>query len=307
VFGESRSTPASPAGRRLLGHELIHVIQQLSNVGAVSPVSALQRTPDGGPTISIVDENLIGPLSLTERRAAKSCTTTCLGHSLGTLHIMPLFYHASLTTERGDQVKAGSSSATGIGAAMHFIASGTQPKGGEQCHCEDFHIIQVVGATGEEGHVDNGGESTPFYEELGQSGRGVHAIYPGYPDAGEQLESTESIYDRPYRTVNQLRRLAKSQAEEKLPFAGFSFMAESCVACMKSKNSGLLLGGCVTYGFTRAYDATARSFGSVVAVDPRCLAVPSQSFTSTLSGDPTTSDYKFERAPQVEVTKPTKD
>ena len=173
---------------------------------------------------------------------------------------------------------------------MHFIASGTQPAAGEPCHCDSYRIIQVLETTdpaagrGGNSYVDNSGRNTPFYSDVFLGGQGEHAVPAGYPDAGQRLRTTESIYDRPYRDPATL-------AAQDL-----HWRAESCVACIKNSGPDLVL-GCVTYGFDRPYDAGTGSFGPVVGVGPDCLAGPSDHFVVTLSTDPTTSSYSFKEAP----------
>ncbi|MBI4000191.1 MAG: DUF4157 domain-containing protein [Nitrospira defluvii] len=57
VFGPGRYSPQAPQGRRLLAHELSHVIQQ----GGSRPGSTLRRTPGAGS----VPEKAVGPVSLS--------------------------------------------------------------------------------------------------------------------------------------------------------------------------------------------------------------------------------------------------
>jgi uncharacterized protein DUF4157 len=280
VFGAGEYAPSSSAGRKLIAHELAHVIQQSS--GALGSGHVIQRQP----TISILDEDFIGPASPTERRAAKSCPINCCTQVLGTLQALPIFSHRS----REAIVAPGSAEATGIGAALHFISSSLQPPMGELCHCDDFKIIQVLETNnpapgrGGNSYVDNDGRSTPFYSDVFLHGFGEHSIPGGYPDAGERLSTTASIYDRPSRDPTRL------------PAANLSWMAESCVACIKNDAPDRIL-GCVTYGFTRTYNAAAHSFFPVVPVAPACRTEPSQHFVDTLSHDPTTSDYPFQPPP----------
>jgi hypothetical protein len=282
VFNTNEYAPDTNVGRKLLAHELTHVVQQSSRALATTPVAVVQRAP----TISVLDENFVGPPSPTQRRAAKSCPITCCDQTLGTLHAMPLFFHQS----RGARVASGSPSATGIGAAIHFIASGTQPPAGELCHCDDFRIIQVLETTdpapgrGGNSYVDNSGRNTPFYSDVFLGGRGEHPVPAGYPDAGERLTSTESIYDRPFRDPSTL------------PHANLTWKAESCVACVKNTKPDRVL-GCVTYGFTRNFNTTTNSFDPVVDVGPGCRSGPSQHFIDTLTNDPTTASYQFKAAP----------
>lgn len=284
VFGTGAYAFLSRRERRLLAHELTHVVQQHGTPSSASSANVIQRAP----TISILDENFIGPPSLTQRRAARSCPITCCDNTLGTQHTMPLFFHQS----RRAQVPARSAAATGIGAAIHFIASGTQPTAGDLCHCDDFRIIQVLETTdpapgrGGNSYVDNSGRNTPFYSDVFLGGRGEHEVPAGYPDASERLTTTESIYDRPYRDPAAL------------PAANLSWMAEACVACVKNNEADRVL-GCTTYGFTRTFNTATRAFGPVVSVGPGCLDRPTQHFINTLRNDPTTSSYEFKAAPNA--------
>jgi hypothetical protein len=284
VLGQGEYAPSSLDGRHLLAHELAHVVQQTASHPGAAPTNVLQRAP----TISVVDENFIGPLTATERRVAVSNAITCCDNHLGSLHALPQFSHAS----RSRIVAAGSVEATGVGAAIHFIAEGKQPPPGDRCHCDDYRIIQVLETThpapgrGGNSYVDNNGTNTPFYSDVFLGGRGEHAIPAGYPDAGERLKTTESIYDRPYRSTADLGGRS------------LSWMAESCVACVKNAEPDRVL-GCVTYGFTRNFDAAKGDFDPVIGVGPGTRAAPSDHFVNTLRSDPTTSGYDFKTAPGI--------
>ena len=183
----------------------------------------------------------------------------------------------------------GSAVATGIGAMIRFKAT-KSPQVAAQCKCDDYRIIRVVDTTdpapgsGGNRYVDNAGRNTPFYSDVGQGGQGEHPVPAGYPDAGKRIETTESIYDRPYRPTAGL------------PAHPLRWNAESCVACVKNAGADRVL-GCVTYGFMRNYDAAKGSFDPVVPVVPSCLAGPNAAFISTLRGDRTTSSYDFKTAP----------
>lgn len=321
VFGEGQYALSNEAGRRLLAHELAHVVQQRSGPVASGPgTDVLQRAPllpnlsacaESGtpPTMWIYPENFVGPLMTGERRAARSCPITCCDKSLGTLHAMPLFFHQN----RSAIVEAGSPLATGIGAELHFIAEDTQPLGTDPCHCNDFRMIQVVTTNNttdprkKNNFVDNNATGTPFYGPTYDSGKGEHEIYPHYVDAGETVKTTESIYDKPTRATDELGP------------TGLSWMAETCVTCIKGSEPDRVL-GCVTYGFTqnykesaksdptadlaRIYHRSARNFDPVVAVAPSCLTGPSANFVNTLSTDTSTaSTYKFKAAPTADECK----
>ena len=183
----------------------------------------------------------------------------------------------------------------GIGAVLHFIAehsfqTSVMPKD-NLCHCDDFRIIQVLQTTQSSdkrgsSYVDNAGQKTPFYGDAYASSRGEHYIPMYYPDAGERVQTTESIYDMPYRLPANLGTTS------------LSWLAEACVACLKNTSGGTdRILGCATYGFTRKYNATKGSFDPVVPVGPGCLSEPSPHFVSTLRDDPTTTSYNFEPAP----------
>jgi hypothetical protein len=281
AFGAGEYRPGTQAGKRLLAHELTHVVQQ----GQSGPGSRAPDLVQRAPTVSILDKDFVGPPAADQRRAAASCPIGCCGSRLGTLQAMPIFQHASRTAI----VAAGSANSTGIGAALHFIAA-NQPMAPAGCHCDDFRIIQVLETTapaagrGGNSYVDNSGRNTPFYSDVFLGGRGEHPVPAGYPDAGERLSTTESIYDRPYR------------ATADLPAAPLKWTAESCVACIRNAAPDRVL-GCVTYGFTRTYDAAKAQFGPVTAAGPSCLARPPAHFLNTVKTDRTTSNYDFRPAP----------
>jgi hypothetical protein len=287
VFGAGEYQPSSSEGRRLLAHELTHVVQQTSGATRASAANVIQRVP----TISILDENFVGPAAAGERRAAKSCPIDCCGNNLGTLHAMPLFLHQS----RGAIVQPGSPLlSTGVGAELHFIAGGSQPPAGDLCHCDSFRMIQILESNdpqdprGNNSFVDNNNQPSPFYGDVYRSGHDEHPIPAGYVDAGERVETTESIYDRPYRTDAMLTgsRLTTD----------FNWMAETCVSCIKNNEADRIL-GCVTYGFNRRLDARTGTFGPAIPVSPGCLARPTAHFIDTLSADPSTTGYDFRAAP----------
>jgi len=200
---------------------------------------------------------------------------------------MALFQHAS----RGAIVAAGDPAATGIGVELHFIASGAQLDPANLCHCDDFRIIQVLTTTHPfppsrgNSYVDNAGTNTPFYRPTGRGGRGEHAIPAGYTDAGERVTTTESIYDRPFRDTATLNNTS------------LNWMAETCVSCIKTGGIDRIL-GCVTYGFSRNFNAATNAFDAVAEVSPGCLERPSSNFINILGTDPTTSGYRFRAAPR---------
>lgn len=279
-FNNGKFEPESSDGKRLLAHELTHAVQQGS---AGTKHSSIQRAP----TLTIMDQKFIGPLTATQRRAERSCPINCCNNNLGTLHAMPLFYHES----RGAIVPEGSPKATGIGASLHFNAAAKQPPDGDLCHCDDFRMIQVLTSThpadprNNTSFVDNNpAGSPPFYGDTYLQGRGEHAIPGGYVDAGKKVTSTESIYDRPFRTTAMLGG------------TNLSWMAETCVSCRKNTGSDRVL-GCVTYGFTQDFNAATGGYNPVAEVHPDCREKPSANFITTLKNDPTTSTYNFLPSP----------
>ena len=280
VFGAGQFAPSTTEGRRLLAHELTHVVQQSAAGLAGGAGRLLQRAP-----LKIVGADVSAALQPEERRAAASCAIDCDGASIGTLHAMPLFFHAS----RGP-VLPDATGADGIGAALHFIrGSGAIPAGNACSTCTDYKIIQILktnqtsDARAKESYVDNAGGATPFYGDFGKSGKGEHAIPAKYADAGEKVRSTQSIYDTPFRAAAKLTALGAKN---------LTWNAESCVACIKPGKDKLL--GCTSYGFKRDWDATRSAHGPVQPVSPACLARPSAHFVATLKADTTTSSYDFE-------------
>lgn len=287
VFGAGQFAPSTREGRRLIAHELTHVVQQSGTAGLA------QRAP-----LEIVSADSTGTLGADQRRAASSCDIACDKTSLGTLHAMPLSFHASRGTPLPD-----AAGADGVGAQLHFIRNATPaPAKGSCAACSDFKIIQIINSNqpadsrGKESFVDNKSKASPFYGDTYASGQGVHKIPTRLADGGKEVKTTHSIYDLPYRTATDL---------EKVEGKDFFWNAESCVTCVKEgtpKAKDKVL-GCATYGFKRAWvaakgpkDATAAkgSHGPVQAVGPGCLAKPSAHFVKTLQTDVSTSSYKFE-------------
>lgn len=287
VFGPGEYAPSRAEGRRLLAHELAHVVQQSRGAEAFG-TRALQRAP----TIQVLPADFIGPPSPTQRRAAVSCPISCCFQHLGTLHAMPLAF----TDVRRGFAAAGSDLASGIAAELHFMADTNQPAAADGCHCDGFHMIQIINSThpydarGRSDFVDNDPNSAqPFYGTPSGpylAGQGEHEIPRGFPlpDAGERVNSTESIYDIPYRTPAMLGTTS------------LSWTAETCVSCVKDNAPDRVL-GCVTYGFTRAYNGATHAFDPMVAVAPDCRSFPSQAFARTLRTDRTTAGYDFVAGP----------
>lgn len=300
AFGTGQYSPESNAGKRLLAHELTHVVQQ----GGASHIdSGAQHSPGGlmrhsssasehcgqmvqRAPIEILPADFIGAPGTGQRRAAASCDIDCDGTSLGTLHAMPISFHAS----RGAPL-ASSAGANGIGAALHFIRVTTVLQESNSCSpCTNFKIIQVINSNEPadsrgESFVDNAASGTPFYGDVYASGTGVHPIPAGIgiPDEGSDVQTTHSIYDTPYRPAGRLGIVTGKN---------FFWNAEACVTCIKPGKDKVL--GCATYGFKRDWDAGTRSHGPVQSVGPGCLKKPSAHFVSTLTSDSSTSSYKFE-------------
>ncbi len=298
VFGAGQYAPASAAGRQLLAHELTHVLQQASaRPGAAGVV---QRKP----TITIGQASSTPPKSKSERQAERSCPVRCCERELGKLHAMPLLYAAGIA---GPVVKEGDPSAVGVSAALHFIRNEAErPAAGSPCHCDDFHIIQVVKTTHPTASRERGdsyvdvqssvgtkpGETSPFYIASATGRRGEHFIPLYHHDEGEKVQTTESIYDTPHRTPAQLSANKTN----------LSWMGEACVACIKKNGLDRVL-GCVTYGFRRRYDAPKDTYEPVVAVHPECYYGPSSNFIERLANDPLTMHYVFSTAPRADECK----
>ncbi|GEM_PF-3341245 len=234
------------------------------------------------PTIGVLGAGFVGPPSASQRRAAASCPIECDGTNLGTLNAMGLFFHAS----RGGIVPAGGLTATGVGTSLHFTATAIDIARGTPCYCDSYRIIQILDTTHPAAgrvspYVDNAGRATPFYGDVGLSGSGIHEIPAGYPDAGERVQSTRSIYDRPYRTTGSLGG------------RDLRWEAESCVTCVKVGQPDRIL-GCTTYGFARTYNVASASYNPVTGIGPGCRAVPSARFLNALRSDPTVATYDFE-------------
>src|SRR4051812_4640204 len=81
VFGRNSYNPHSPAGRRLLAHELTHVVQQSNDVGLLH---GIQRAPDPTATGSWY-QDAIDRLDLSKRRMAEDAKN-------GGLVIPPPYY-----------------------------------------------------------------------------------------------------------------------------------------------------------------------------------------------------------------------
>jgi hypothetical protein len=291
VFGAGQFAPGTQKGRHLLAHELTHVAQQ----GAASHVHGKARHSLNGhhgqtirrAPLEILPADSKGTPKADERKAAASCGIDCDGTSVGTLHAMPIFFHAS----RG-AASTSSAGADGISVALHFIRVTTVlPKNNGCLNCTDFKTIQIINSNepadsrGKESFVDNAASATPFYGDVYASGVGLHTIHSGlgFSDEGSQIKTTHSIYDSPYRPAANLGKVTGKN---------FFWNAEACVACVKPGKDKVL--GCATYGFKRDWDAAKKSHGPVQTVGPGCLAKPSSHFVTTLTTDSSTSSYDFE-------------
>ena len=289
VFGAGQYDPAREDGRRLLAHELSHVVQQ----GGADNI--VRRAP-----IRIFPAGQAGPLAPDERQAAASCDVQCSGASIGTLHAMPLFLH----TSRGAPLVL-NVGADGIGEELHFVRNATAIAPASDCAaCTKYQMIQIINSNepsdvrGKQDFVDNDSQATPFYDDWGLHGYGAHNIPGNYVDGGEQIDTTTSIYDRPYRDNAMLASLKSRNipfgfTTVTIPGQDFWWNAETCVTCVKP-GKHKVLGNCATYGFRRNWDAASNSHGPAVGVGPACNGGPSAAFVKTLKNDSSTSTYQFE-------------
>ena len=127
--------------------------------------------------------------------------------------------------------------------------------------------------------MDNGGRNTPFYGDVYLSGTGEHAIPANYPDAGERISTTHSIYDRPYRRTTGLNTTIQWEAEAN-------------VACVRNSSPDRILGG-VSYGFRLPYNSSTHSYDTIQGIGPSCHRTPSWNFINTLQTDPSIAGYNF--------------
>lgn len=227
------------------------------------------------PTVEILPAGFIGPPAENQRRAAASCPINCDDRNIGTMHAMGLFFHRS----RGPILPNGDPTADGIGTSLHFTETAIEIPATDPCNCDDYGIIQALDrshppAGRANPGIDNNGQNTPFYNEVFLSGEGIHEIPTGYPDEGERIQSTISIYDRPF-------------------IRSATWNAEACVACIKNGVPDRIF-GCVTYGFTRALTDDPNDDEQVTGIDPGCRETPSDTFFDALRNDPTVADYEFE-------------
>ena len=206
-------------------------------------------------------------------------------------------------TQKKDRIEVaegdpkGTRLARGIGISIHFILNGSGTHKDPPCCCDKFKIIQVVTTDnitdrrGLPSYVDNNNNHTSsFYADgfpsAGKDGR--HRIPLHYPNGmdpkaayrsatGSRIETTHSIYDRPFRP----RRVE-----------GTKWSAEACVVCVRDGQPDKIL-ECVSYGYTRAAGKRTKPVvrGDVTFDDP------STSFLNALINDPSTEGYSFEPQP----------
>jgi Domain of unknown function (DUF4157) len=275
-FGAGQYKPDTAAGQHLMAHELTHTVQQ-------DAARRVQRAP--AAPIEITDSRITTVPTADQRIAAASCDISCDSVNIGVLHAMPLSMH----TSRGP-VLAGAAGSNGIGAALHFIRNSTAIPAGNACQtCTDWKMIQILqtnmttDARAKERYVDNASNSTPFYDDAYLTGTGRHSIPSGYVDAGREVNTTRSIYDRPFRTNANLATVANKD---------FFWRAETHVVGVKPGKDKIL--GGIKYGFTRAWDAANSNHGPVVPEAPVCQGSPTAEFINTLKTDTSVPGYQFE-------------
>ena len=103
--------------------------------------------------------------------------------------------------------------------------------------------------------------------------------------------SVDSLHWRSSRTV--LKTVLCSFGVTLTPGQDFWWKAETCVTCIKP-GKHKVLGACVTYGFRRPWNASAKAHDPAVGIDPACNSGPSAAFVKTLKADSSTSSYQFE-------------
>ncbi|MEL6324932.1 MAG: hypothetical protein AAFQ84_11960, partial [Pseudomonadota bacterium] len=157
-----------------------------------------------------------------------------------------------------------------------------------------YDIIQTITTnaslrSGLTEYVDNAGNSgNPFYSAAYRHGSGSHNIFSGYVDAGDQVNSTASIYDRPNRSAPHWPTT--------LP-QNMRWQADAHVVCVKNGRSTTgtpdkVLGG-ITYGFTRQWNAAQSRHEDAQANGPTCVSTPSADFTRILNNDSSVSSYRW--------------
>lgn len=269
VFGKGQYG-TDHSSRHLMAHELAHVQQG----GSAMRMAKLD----------IVDARQSTALQPNQRQAAASCDIGCDGTNIGTFHAMPIFYGTGLTAPLPNN-----SGADGIGAMLHFIRNGTAIPASNACNnCNSYQVIQVVKTNaslrsgGATSYVDNASSTTtPFYDDIGVSGKGSHTIDPRWVDGGNTVDTTVSIYDRPHRPTAYWSTALKKD---------MSWAAEACVTCRRAGLQGSpspdKILGCITYGFTRKWNTSTKKHEDAVATGPGCLSTPSSHFQTTLTNDP---------------------
>jgi RHS repeat-associated protein len=222
--------------------------------------------------VNILPAGFVGPPGPLDRGAAASCPVSCGGERLGTLHAMPLEYHAG-----GTPLPEGHEAAAGIRAQLHFIKdSGAEPE--PPCCCTECKFIQVVGTSapiGDRGaiYVDTDADTAPYYAGT-MTPAGIHNI------TGVPIQSTASMYDTPERDPS-----AHTGRD-------ITWEAEACVVCIREGLPDRVLGQCVDYGFQRNWNAALGRHDAVQHLGPLCGG-PSGFFLNALGYDPLTSDYDF--------------
>ena len=276
-FAAGEYAPHRAEGRHLIAHELAHSIQQ--NGGECR----VQRSP-----VRIVPAGSQARLGAGQRRADASCDIQCRGAGLGTMHVMPIMFGSG----REGPAFATSAGADGIRVSIHFIRNRTVPPAASPCaRCTDFKVIQVVNtnspSTASQGrggrYVDNRAGPTPFYDDVYQSRTGRHTVGYGLPGAGDEVRTTRSVYDAPFRSPEGLAPVRS---------LGYHWNAEACITCVRTGRDIVL--GCATYGYRREWNAGTNSHGPVQINRPGCLTSPSDQFITTLHTDSSTSSYDFE-------------
>jgi len=293
IFETGQYEPATSAGKRLMAHELTHVMQQRGSDEVV------QRTP-AKPQIEIRDARSTDPLGANERRAAASCDIKCGRIQVGRLHAMPYTYHEYNSDPSRSPPIPLSPTATGVGIGIHFFGKAAL------CNCREFKIIQVVQTTHNAGDKRGGSivdintseandykrthpsaSITPYYGDWAKNrhGRAANEIPKPYSkaDAGSRVKADHSIYDRPSR----------NPATDLKDHANLSWEAEAHVVCLRTGLPDKILGG-IIWGFSREFDKSTSSYKKILPEPPRCVDAPTKHFTHALSTDIEVPDYDFE-------------
>ena len=190
-----------------------------------------------------------------------SCPVKCNGETIGSLQAnRDLFYHRS----RGGDIGYALRNANGVGIAIDFKSAMGPFR--RPCCCDRFRFLQVVranqakGKLGDQSFVDVGNDTnSPFYDENAMHGTGRHPRPPGYMQAGTNVTTDISIYDRPYRDNTDLAGLGED----------FTWRAEACLVCVKNRPAKDVILQCITYGFDRNRNNNG-TFGPAWGVGPEC-------------------------------------